>query len=150
MSQPIGMTGLARITTGAAASVGFLATQTASTSKTVSLNPLTKYAVFLSVAGNTLISVQASSDSPDTVDPGTSVKAAAKSFAATSADGYLGTVTGASSVMVTQAKSGSTADDANKITALGGNRAVVRFVEVPAAWAGDTGLGAYTALTLAS
>lgn len=147
MKNTSSFAGKARITTGLAGAVLFAATETAATVKSLTLDPTQNYALFVDVAGSTIIKVEVTYDSPEAVAKGRAVYAAAKTFAATAVAGYLGKIAkGASSVRITQTKNGGAADDANAIAAIGG-RSIVRATFVGDAFAGDTGLGAYTALT---
>lgn len=149
MKQTSNFLGKARITSGFAGAVLFLATDTASTIKSLTLDPNSATALFLDVAGNTNIKVEVTFDGPEAVSKGRAVYAAAKTFTATAVAGYLGKIAkGATSVRITQSKQGAGTDDVNAIAAIGG-RAVVRATPVGDTFAADTGIGAYTALTSA-
>lgn len=120
--------------------------ETASTVKILSLDRSKAYDVFLAVAGNTNILLQSTMDSPEAVANGTANYAALKTFAATSAGGYLvGSKKGVTAIKVTQSKQGASADNSVTVAALGG-RAQVRAVPNDGTL-GDSGNGSYTALT---
>lgn len=140
MSKP---TGEALIVNSDHKRLVFLAGETASTVKTLQLDGRAAD-VFLHVAGNTNIKVEATTDSHEAVVKGNAVFAAAKTFTATAVDGYLGSLkAGVTAIRITQSKQGTGTDDAGKLALIGGRASVV---VAPVGTGGDTGIGAYTAL----
>lgn len=142
-----GLTGKPLVTTDPnEANVVFAATDTAATVKVLTVNPASAHALFLAVAGNTNIKLEATSDSPHAIASGTANYAAAKTYTATAVGGYLGQIKrGVTAVRITQSKEGTGTDDAAVVARLGG-RSAVRATPVSDDFAGDTGIGAYTEL----
>lgn len=147
-SQPIGMNGLASVVNAAAGeSRTAVFTADSSATRTISnIDPTTANKVFVSVAGPSALTLQATMDSAAAVKAGNAVWAAVKTYANVTADGYMGTLDkGVSALRVTHVKVGAGIDTAGKVTSLGG-RAQVRVVPTSDMDA-TTGLGDYTAMT---
>lgn len=144
----MGMNGQAyvRSTTAKVRKVTFaLAT---SATKTISLDPSKRYAVFAEGAGPSDVTLAVSGDDPAAIAAGKGKFSANKGYTAlAAAGGYLGTVNGGTTLKVTHIKNGAGTDDAPTVAALGG-RFQLRAVEIGFAIAeDDADLGGYTAVT---